>query len=103
MRYKQVFFSLPESIQAVVCKVVENAHPKQVILFGSQARKDHRENSDFDLCVIQKNCHETAWTKILVDISEEPWSLYRIDLVEFEKLNDEYKKNIHNDGVILYE
>lgn len=31
----------------------ETAHPQQIILFGSQARKEAREDSDIDILVIE--------------------------------------------------
>ncbi len=33
--------------------IVDEANPEQVILFGSRARGDHRDNSDVDLVVIE--------------------------------------------------
>jgi len=35
-----------------VRRLVEGLHPRAIILFGSRARGDHRESSDYDLLVI---------------------------------------------------
>ena len=40
-------------IDRMVEKIVEAADPEQVILFGSRARGDAREDSDIDLIVIE--------------------------------------------------
>ena len=37
----------------MVQTIVEEVDPEQVILFGSRARGDHRDNSDLDLIVIE--------------------------------------------------
>ncbi|MDE0030338.1 MAG: nucleotidyltransferase domain-containing protein [Deltaproteobacteria bacterium] len=40
-------------IQRMVRAIVEEVAPEQVILFGSRARGDYRENSDVDLLVLE--------------------------------------------------
>lgn len=94
---------LPESIQTCVELIIQKAQPKKIILFGSRARKTHRSNSDFDFAVIAKKCTEAEWASLLIEIQEEPYTLHKIDLVEFEKLNQDYKDQIKNQGIILYE
>lgn len=41
-----------EDIQRVTDALVQAFQPQKVILFGSRARGDHRDNSDVDLMVI---------------------------------------------------
>jgi len=45
----------PETIAQAVRAVVEAAKPTKVILFGSYARGDAREDSDVDLLVVESN------------------------------------------------
>ena len=40
-------------IRRMVQAIVEEVAPEQVILFGSRARGDYRENSDIDLLVLE--------------------------------------------------
>lgn len=40
-------------LQQMVNAIVEEVDPEQVILFGSRARGDDRENSDVDLMVVE--------------------------------------------------
>jgi uncharacterized protein len=42
----------PGVIDYVIDKIVETVNPSKVILFGSQARNDNRNDSDIDLLVI---------------------------------------------------
>lgn len=39
-------------LQEIVRRIVEIAHPRQIILFGSAARGDMHPNSDVDLLVV---------------------------------------------------
>ena len=40
-------------LDRMVQAIVDEVDPEQVILFGSRAREDHRENSDIDLIVVE--------------------------------------------------
>ncbi len=40
-------------LQSMVQAIVDEVDPEQVILFGSRARGDYRENSDIDLLVLE--------------------------------------------------
>lgn len=42
-----------ETLQEIVHRIVAAAHPEQIILFGSRARDEAREDSDVDLLVIE--------------------------------------------------
>ena len=103
MTFTPYFDSLPVTVQSIIKHIVKVAQPQKLVLFGSRARADHRANSDFDIVIIEKTCSESQWTKLLADISDEPFSLYAVDLVEFKNLNAEYKKHISREGKIIYE
>jgi predicted nucleotidyltransferase len=42
-----------ETVQEIVQRIVSAAHPEQIILFGSRARDEARDDSDVDLLVIE--------------------------------------------------
>lgn len=42
-------------IADITDRIVANVDPDRIILFGSRARGDHSEHSDFDLCVLKAN------------------------------------------------
>lgn len=45
----------PEKMQAAVERLVAEAHPTRIILFGSRARGDADDRSDVDLLVIKRH------------------------------------------------
>ena len=59
-----------------------------MILFGSCARGDYRENSDFDIVVSSSAITPEKWSLIQVALDEEPITLYSVDLVHLSELND---------------
>jgi len=95
------FTQLPDTIQNFVQYVVKKVHPEQVILFGSRARGDHRENSDFDMAV-KGSVDAGAWTQLQVELDERAVSLYPVDLVLYKDLGEDYKKNIQAEGKVIY-
>jgi predicted nucleotidyltransferase len=40
------------NVQSILARVVELYRPERVYLFGSRARGDHRDDSDFDLLAV---------------------------------------------------
>ena len=96
------YFKLPKSVQQVADEIIKATSPRQLILFGSRARGDQRENSDFDFAVDLRQCSEDSWNRLIVDIEEEPWCLYKIDLVELEKMGMDYRLEIEKDGILIY-
>jgi uncharacterized protein len=50
----------PETIDAAVRILVEAAGPARIVLFGSHARGDAREDSDLDLLVIEPRVENRA-------------------------------------------
>ncbi|NEX17468.1 MAG: DNA polymerase subunit beta [Halochromatium sp.] len=50
----------PEQITAAVKRFAEAAQPEQILLFGSHARGDARDDSDLDLLVIESEVTDRA-------------------------------------------
>jgi predicted nucleotidyltransferase len=100
--FKAEYDNLPTTIQNVVTKIIAITNPRTLILFGSRARRDNRENSDFDFAITARSCSEKDWNQLILTIADEPITLFKVELVELERLNKEYQGNISKDGVLIY-
>lgn len=76
----------------------EDKEIKEVILFGSRAKENYKDNSDIDLCI---NCSTQVKGTIKEKI-DEIIGIYSCDVVFFDTLNDEIKKQIERDGIKLF-
>jgi len=76
---------------------------EKVILFGSKARGDGNDKSDYDIAVFGTLTQKDK-TVIEYEIKYEAPTLKKIDLVFFNDCkNEELKKNILKDGIIIYD
>ncbi len=50
------------TLDEIIRRVVEVAHPEKIILFGSAARGDMNRHSDVDLLVIKEGVHRRRMT-----------------------------------------
>jgi nucleotidyltransferase substrate binding protein (TIGR01987 family) len=74
----------------------------KVVLFGSRARKDANEKSDYDIALFMKNSNDLIETTIFNEINEIE-TFHKIDLVFIKNKcnNDKLLLNIEKDGVII--
>ena len=74
-------------------------HVKRVILFGSRARGDFHRTSDIDLAVSGGDIVSFA-----LDVEDRTWTLLKYDVVNMDQpVQEELKKSIEKEGVLLYE
>jgi predicted nucleotidyltransferase len=75
----------------------------EIWLYGSRARGNHHDRSDFDVAFVCPRASNEEWLKI-VDIIEEADTLYKIDYVRFDELPDSepLKNLILHDKKILF-
>jgi predicted nucleotidyltransferase len=99
---KKIIAELPKHLVAIIDKAkFDGLKPQKIWIYGSRARGDARENSDFDLAFqIQDPLN---WSKFVVDIAEDPPSLFRYDLVDFDRTDESLKNAILKEGVLIYE
>jgi len=50
----------PEQISAAVKRIADAAQPEQILIFGSHARGEARDDSDLDLLVIETDVADRA-------------------------------------------
>lgn len=76
---------------------------EKVILFGSRARGDNSDVSDYDIAVYASSLTEYEKTLFYHDIDEIE-TLKKIDIVYIDAETDkEFLDNISRDGAIIYE
>lgn len=89
-----------KEIFAQVIEYGKKYHVQKIILFGSRARRSHREKSDIDLAVY--GCGD--FDNFYFDIQEKVWTLLEFDIINMdEKVSQELVGEIERDGVVLYE
>lgn len=72
---------------------------KQVILFGSRARGDHRQTSDIDLAVTGGNI-----VQFTLDVDEFTSTLLKYDVVNLDgAVEEELLEAIRQEGKVIYE
>lgn len=77
----------------------DNSKIQKVILFGSRAKGTETINSDIDICI---ECTKKNRGTIVEEINDII-GIYSCDIVFLDSLNEEIKKQIFRDGIIIYE
>lgn len=74
----------------------------QIVLFGSRARRNHRERSDFDVGVIGEEPLPLKTYYQISDFLESLPTLYRIDWVDLNRAMVKLRENALKHSVVLY-
>ncbi len=95
---KKLLFNLAKIYESkIIDFLVENYHPKAIILFGSYSRGEDIKKSDIDIAIVTDN-HE------IMDMEKFEKTLNRrIHLVpiDYKKISDELYINLIN-GIVVY-
>jgi len=91
-----------EELRSLVAPIAERYGVGRVYLFGSVARGDFKEDSDYDFCI------ELGKIRDLIELSGFFQDLREavgceIDLVDTEAVDDEFLATIMAEGVVVYE
>ena len=92
---------MDKTVEAI--KKIASGYPsiKQVVLFGSRARRDCYPTSDYDICVVGASLN--VFAQFRLDIDEIP-TVYKVDIARYEDIESElFVEEIKRDGVIIYE
>lgn len=73
----------------------------KIVLFGSRARGDHRDQSDIDIAVY--GMPEWEQSAFWMDLEELP-TLLKFDITHMTSdIQTDFRKNIEREGIIIYE
>ena len=74
----------------------------KVVLFGSRARRSHRNRSDFDLGIYGDKPVSLQTFYRISDFLEELPTLYRIDWVDLNRAVVKFRENALRNAVVIY-
>lgn len=85
-------------------RAIAPAYPiEKLLLFGSRARKDHAERSDYDIAVFAPQLSHREKVMFNFVVADVP-TLNKIDIVYIdEHLSGEMRQNIEKEGSVIYE
>ncbi|MBQ8180067.1 MAG: nucleotidyltransferase domain-containing protein [Candidatus Methanomethylophilaceae archaeon] len=90
-----------EELRRIVKPIAESYGMRQVYLFGSRARGDNREDSDYDFCVVTSDdCDLFELGGFFAELRDALG--VEIDLVCQESLRDDFSREVARDGMLLY-
>lgn len=81
----------------IVKKILEKY--KNTVIFGSRVKGTHLKFSDLDICLKEKTSdYEYELLKEKFEKSDLP---FHVDIVEYDKTSDAFKKIIDQDGILI--
>jgi predicted nucleotidyltransferase len=101
----------PEKVHAIVGRLIEMAHPKQIILFGSYARGKITEDSDLDVLIVagdevENTRRESVRLRGALKEIEMPIDIVVVRESTFQKLSDTpglIYEEARRTGLLVYE
>ena len=79
----------------------DSLSPEEIILFGSRAKGNFKKGSDIDIAIKGGRELTHREERKLKEKIDEISGLYSVDIVFWEKLDEDFKKNLKNTGKIL--
>ena len=95
--------ALLEAIQQASNEVLGDVRPLRVFLFGSRARGTADPRSDFDLGIEAEDTIEPWKMEALRERLEEAPILQFLDVVDFSRVDETFRRATLPDSVTLYE
>ena len=94
-----LLYKQPPYLSEVVERIVQKFHPEKIILFGSWARGDAREDSDLDLLVVLPGVEHTRKAAIQIGNALSNLPISKDIVVSTPKDIEKYGKTV---GYILH-
>ena len=82
--------------------IIDEYHPKRIILFGSRGKHKYNPSSDYDLA-IETNRKDFRQKRIVKERIERIIGLHKIDLVFLNQVESGFRKIILETGKVVYE
>jgi len=89
-------------LNSIIEILVDELHPKKLILFGSRGKGMESYNSGYDIAIDSDKIDFTAKRKLKEKIIEVS-GLYKIDIVYLSETDEGFKDIILTTGKIIYE
>lgn len=91
-----------KKLNKIVELLIDECHPKKIILFGSRGKGTDLPNSDYDLAIESKKINFRTKRKVVERI-DKFLGLNKIDLVFLNESDKRFRKIILDTGRIIYE
>jgi predicted nucleotidyltransferase len=88
--------------QLIVDAIVKRVRPQRIILFGSRARGEAQERSDYDIAIDDESLTPLKLAQIRADVEALP-TLLSIDIVWMNRAGQVLRQRILSEGKTLYE
>ena len=89
-------------IREITARLRETPHVQKAVLFGSRARGDTGEKSDYDIAVYG-TLSKTDRAQLRYAFDEELPTLHKIDLIFMqEQPESPFRASIEREGVVIY-
>ena len=82
--------------------IIEDLHPKKIILFGSRGKGSYSYNSDYDLAIDTKKI-EFREKRILKEKLNNMAGLHSIDIIFIKEVDKGFGNIILQTGKVVYE
>jgi len=91
-----------EELSEIVAPLARKYKVGRIYLFGSRARGDNNEESDFDFCIDSKNMDSMMeMCSLLCDLEDALGK--EVDIVSEGYISDGFAKEVFRDGKLIYE
>jgi len=87
---------------AIVDAIIQRIRPRRILLFGSRARGDADERSDYDVAIDCEDLTPRLLAQIRADLETLP-TLREIEVVWLNRIAGTIRQRILDEGKILYE
>ena len=81
----------------------QQPHLKRLWIFGSRVRGDASLLSDYDLAFDWDPEHRSEWIRFKLYLEDALKTLHSIDFVYMPEASESLKKEIHENGKLIYE